>query len=312
MRKRLPTSEVYSPNDANLDEKRKLLLAMLDGVYVDAKEEKRVVAIRPKPAFCHIFQVATTRKGSEVVLIKEPQEQTAPEARSDPCFWWRRGRDGLCRPTRFYTCWPSARLSQSVVGRCKRRPHGLRLPTTANDPSSADWSCSRGNYTDNRAVAIHNHSQDSAQPFVKPLVLSFSTSRYPSTTFGDFIKKARLEKGLRQTDVARMIGVDEQTVTNWERSVNLPRQFQKVKSACQMLSLDYGQVVQAFHHKPDGNQAPGDALLKARIKKGLTQEEAARMAGIDPGTLARWEKADSEPPKWIQEKLFRLHAALDL
>lgn len=36
----------------------------------------------------------------------------------------------LCRPTRFYTCWPSARRWQSVVGRCERRPHGLHPPTT--------------------------------------------------------------------------------------------------------------------------------------------------------------------------------------
>ena len=79
--------------NANLDEKRRLLLSMLDAAYVDAKEEKRIVAIRPKPAFRHIFEVATTRKGSEVVLVKEPQEHDVPEAQNDPlCFWWRRGR----------------------------------------------------------------------------------------------------------------------------------------------------------------------------------------------------------------------------
>ncbi len=82
-------------NGANMEERRKLLLSMLDAVYVDTKEEKRIVAIRPKPAFRHIFQVATTRKGSEVVLINEPQEQTTPEAQSDPCLWWRRGRPSL-------------------------------------------------------------------------------------------------------------------------------------------------------------------------------------------------------------------------
>jgi len=38
----------------------KLLMAMLDAVYVDTVEEKSVVAIRPKPAFRPIFEVATT------------------------------------------------------------------------------------------------------------------------------------------------------------------------------------------------------------------------------------------------------------
>jgi site-specific DNA recombinase len=74
---------------ANLEERRKLLLTMLDAVYVDAKEEKRIVAIKPKPPFRPVFQVATTREGSGIILLNEPPEDT-PEARS--CFWWRRGR----------------------------------------------------------------------------------------------------------------------------------------------------------------------------------------------------------------------------
>ena len=36
--------------EADLAERRKLLMAMLDAVYVDTVEEKSVVTIRPKPA----------------------------------------------------------------------------------------------------------------------------------------------------------------------------------------------------------------------------------------------------------------------
>ncbi len=36
--------------DANLSERRKLLLTMLDAVYIDTVEEKSIAAIRPKPA----------------------------------------------------------------------------------------------------------------------------------------------------------------------------------------------------------------------------------------------------------------------
>ena len=77
---------------AILAERRKLLLAMLDAVYVDTVDEKAIVAIRPKPAFQPLFEIATTREGSDIVLINEPPEaSTEPEA-ADPCFWWRRGR----------------------------------------------------------------------------------------------------------------------------------------------------------------------------------------------------------------------------
>jgi len=74
---------------ANHEERRKLLMTMLDAIYVDAKEEKAIVAIKPKPPFRPIFEMATTRKGSNVMLIKEPPELHDPEAR---CFWWRRWR----------------------------------------------------------------------------------------------------------------------------------------------------------------------------------------------------------------------------
>ncbi len=65
---------------------------MLDAVYVDTVEEKAIVAIRPKPAFQPLFEIATTRAESDVVLINEPPlAQGEPEA-ADLCFWWRRGR----------------------------------------------------------------------------------------------------------------------------------------------------------------------------------------------------------------------------
>ena len=78
--------------DADGAERRKLLLTMLDAVYVDTVEEKAIVAIRPKPAFQPLFEIATTREGSDVVLINDPpQADSEPEA-ADLCFWWRRGR----------------------------------------------------------------------------------------------------------------------------------------------------------------------------------------------------------------------------
>ena len=67
-------------------------VGMLDADYVDTVEEKSVLAIRPKPAFRPIFEVATTRGGSGIVLINEtPPDPEGPEAES-LCSWWRRGR----------------------------------------------------------------------------------------------------------------------------------------------------------------------------------------------------------------------------
>ncbi len=73
---------------ATMPERRKLVLAMLDGVYVDAKEDKRIVAIKPKPPFRPVFQVATTKEGSGIQIMKEPPADTPGAS----CLWWRRGR----------------------------------------------------------------------------------------------------------------------------------------------------------------------------------------------------------------------------
>jgi len=82
---------------ASLAEKHKLLIAMLDAVYVDIKETRSIVAIQPKAPFRPVFDVATTREGSGVLLLKQPPEMD-PEA--GPCSWWRRGRPCLHREQR--------------------------------------------------------------------------------------------------------------------------------------------------------------------------------------------------------------------
>ncbi|MBI2830467.1 MAG: hypothetical protein HYX81_04835 [Chloroflexi bacterium] len=62
----------------NLPEQRKLLLTMLDAVYVDAKKTKSIVAVKPKPPFRPIFRVATAKEGSEVRIINEPLDTKPP------------------------------------------------------------------------------------------------------------------------------------------------------------------------------------------------------------------------------------------
>ena len=56
---------------ANLEEKRKLLVSMLDAVYVDTKNNL-IVAVKPKPPFKPVFQVAASREGSDIHILNEP------------------------------------------------------------------------------------------------------------------------------------------------------------------------------------------------------------------------------------------------
>ena len=57
--------------EANLEEQRKLLLTIMDAVYIDTKNNL-IVAIRPKPPFKLVFQVAASREGSGIIIVNEP------------------------------------------------------------------------------------------------------------------------------------------------------------------------------------------------------------------------------------------------
>lgn len=59
-------------SSANSEERRKLLLTMLDAVYIDAKQYKTIVAIKPKPPFIPVFQVAVSKKESQIRILNEP------------------------------------------------------------------------------------------------------------------------------------------------------------------------------------------------------------------------------------------------
>jgi len=84
---------------ANLTERHRILMIMLDAVYVECKEERRVVAIKPKPAFRPLFEIATTEADSGITLVMNAEKAKAPSeyedaTKTNACFWWRRGRVG--------------------------------------------------------------------------------------------------------------------------------------------------------------------------------------------------------------------------
>ncbi len=75
---------------ASLNEKRKILLALLAAVYVDTLEEKGVVAIKSQPAFRPLLEILTLRPECGIILVVQPQLGFETPGADTPCFWWRR------------------------------------------------------------------------------------------------------------------------------------------------------------------------------------------------------------------------------
>ena len=49
----------------------------------------------------------------------------------------------------------------------------------------------------------------------------------------------------------------------------------------------------------------GGRLVRQRTSLGLTQSEAAKLIGIDPSTLARWERGEKAPTGLLQARIER-------
>jgi len=137
-----------------------------------------------------------------------------------------------------------------------------------------------------------------ALPFYHPALIAKKPkeSAYPSElqTIGDHIRARRLDLRIFQKDVAKRIGVTTDTITNWEKHRSTPtlRAWPAV-----LLFLGYDP-------RPDGRTI-GEKLRLRRQALGLSWAEAARIIGVDPSTLSKWEFGRRQPVGVHLEKVDR-------
>jgi transcriptional regulator with XRE-family HTH domain len=99
-----------------------------------------------------------------------------------------------------------------------------------------------------------------------------------------------MDRGLRQQDVARLVGATTQTVTNWElgRTRPEPRHLPKI-----LTFLGYDP-------RPQG-ESLGERLRRKREGLGLTQRGLARCLGVDATTVYRLEKGRKPKSRRVRE-----------
>jgi len=82
----------------------------------------------------------------------------------------------------------------------------------------------------------------------------------------------------------KRLGVTESSIWNWEAGHSHP-------------NLRYLPAIIAFLGYTPLPEAKtlGERLVRHRKTLGMSQKEAAHQLGVDPGTLARWERGEREP-----------------
>jgi transcriptional regulator with XRE-family HTH domain len=111
-------------------------------------------------------------------------------------------------------------------------------------------------------------------------------------TYGDHLRKKRLDLNLSQPQVAKIINVTTDSITNWELNRNTPE-------------LSYiPKIISFLGYIPDFNENP---IKKYRIEKGISQKKLAKILEIDPTTLSRIERGrGNRINKVIKERLNNL------
>lgn len=115
-------------------------------------------------------------------------------------------------------------------------------------------------------------------------------------SLGDHVRKARLDRKLLQQDVAKLLGVDETSVWQWERNRTDPQIY--------CIPAIYDFLGYAPWEPPDRFAA---WLRQARRGLGLSRRKLATRIGVDPTTVDRWERAYGEPN---DRSLWRLRSAM--
>lgn len=89
---------------------------------------------------------------------------------------------------------------------------------------------------------------------------------------------------LLQRQVAEQLEVDKASIYNWETNRTKP-------------GLEYMPAIIRFlgYNPIPPSDGWADRLVQHRVALGLSQKVAAQRMGVDPCTLARWERGEREP-----------------
>jgi transcriptional regulator with XRE-family HTH domain len=139
-------------------------------------------------------------------------------------------------------------------------------------------------------------------PLVLPQSYSTGSVRIPIVpqTVGDHIRKRRLGLKMFQKDVAAEIGVDVTSIRNWETNAATPE--------VRYMPAIIGFL--GFNPLPEA-RSWGERLVSCRTAFGISQKEAAHRIGVDPGTLAKWERGEREPKGKLAQRAERFLAGAD-
>jgi len=144
---------------------------------------------------------------------------------------------------------------------------------------------------------------------------SLYKSGYPTkiNTIGDLVRKTRMDLDLEVKQLANKLGMCEQAIINLEknRSQSRPHLLKKVVEFLRphvngsMPDKDFWDL--CFKNNPlypKQQNTFGDKLRSTRMQNFLSIPNLAKELGVDPTSVAKWERMESKPiPKYKKRVL---------
>ena len=104
-------------------------------------------------------------------------------------------------------------------------------------------------------------------------------------TIGQHLRKRRMDLNMKQKDLGATLGCDTCNVWNWENGHNAP-EFRFLPKIIAFLGYD---------PRTEPTTSLSERLVFYRQGRGLSQVDFAKFLGVDPTTLARWERDERQP-----------------
>ena len=122
--------------------------------------------------------------------------------------------------------------------------------------------------------------------------------KYPKSliTIADHLKKKRMDLQLFQEDVAQIVGVTTDCITNWENSRAIP-QIQYMPSIIAFLGYNPASL---------RSKTFGDRIKEYRLLHGLSHKRMGKKLGVDGSTVSSWESGKFQPQPGSRVKVLRL------
>lgn len=104
-------------------------------------------------------------------------------------------------------------------------------------------------------------------------------------TWGDWIRARRIDLRLTKRQLSLKLNVSDLTIYLWEKN--------KIKPSLAQIP----KIIEFLGRDPFEKKAEslGDKIREYRRVHGLSQKKFAKQLGIDPTTLAAWEKGEHQP-----------------